>query len=405
MKRLLLPLVLMLPTLAFATGVDFSGNLEGQMRHSKNNDAAKEELYQNWNEADFYLAYGNLNGKMEMGDSRLEANWFVRYSKSELYNPDPYGPPGAQTTAPYLATTIFTFPNKLVARDIFQLQSRDQNGDHLTESVLNKLYYEWDYEEHRFMAGRMYINYGLGEIFNPINPFNQPTALTSVSQVAQGNDGVSFTFFVNDKHTVQFLLLGDKAIEGYNGQISKTLWAHGEYQYNEKLQLDYVIGEDQNRKKIGGQASYQFEDSMVFSQVLYRSENVKKDVQSDNLWDLMFGYDEQLTSKWHLRAEGGYQKKSKYLTQGNFERFLPTEYFVAAANIYEIHPLVKLQGTLVYDIKSGFSYLIAKATYSFLNSMEAEVFGFTPVSKGDATDFQAQKLVTTDIGLALRAFF
>lgn len=382
---------------------ELSGNLEGQMRNATNNSLAKKSpLFQDWDNENFYLLYGNLNGKIEMGDSRLEANWFVRYTKSDLYDPEPtvFG-----ERDPYLATQIFTFPNKLVARDIFQLQSKDQNGDHQTESVLNKFYYEIDFEENRFMIGRMYVNYGLGEIFNPINPFNQPTGLTSISQIAQGNDGLSFTYFASDEHTIQFLLLGDKAVEGYDGQIDRTLWAHGEYQASDKLQLDYVVGQDQNRNKLGGQITYKFEEAMVFTQLLYQSHLIQKNEPSNNLIDAMIGFDQQFTNKWHVRFEGGYQKANRFLTAGLGDRFLPTEYFAALANVYEAHPLLKLSGTIINDIKSGFTYFIAKGTLDLGHSMEAELFGFTPVARGDAADNVAQKLVTTDVGLALRAFF
>lgn len=380
---------------------ELSGNIEGQIRHAKNNPEAKEDLFQNWNNENFYLLYGNLNGKVEMGNSRIEGNWFNRYGQSDLFQPKPNI---LGNKDPYLATRIFTFPNKLVARDVFKLQHSRQDGDHQFESIINKLYYEMELEENRFMFGRMYVNYGLGEIFNPINPFNQPTGLTSISQVAQGNDGFSFTFFVSDIHTVQFLLLGDKSIEGYDGEIDRTLWAHGEYQYSDNLQLDYVIGEDQNRHKIGGQVSYRFEEAMVFFQGLYQSQHVKNE-PSNNLVDILIGYDQQVTNKWHVRFEGGYQKENRYVNAQSFERFLPTEYFAALANVYELHPLVKVNGTIIYDIKSGFTYFIAKGTYDIGHDMEAEVFGFTPVAKGDAADNVAQKLVTTDVGLALRAFF
>lgn len=372
---------------------ELSGNLEAQGRHTWNNDQAKEDLFQTWDEEDFYLIYGNLNGKIEMNDSRLEANWFVRHSHSDLYKSD------------FFATRIFTFPNRLVARDLFKLQSKKEGDKYVTEYVLNKFYYEWNYGEHRFMAGRMYINYGQGEIFNPINPFNQPTGLTSISQVAQGNDGLNFTFFMNDWHTMNFYILGDKSFNGYEGEIERTLWIHGEYQYSDSLQLDYVVGEDQNRQKLGGQASYKFEEAMVFSQVLYQTEYVNDD-PSNHLWDILLAYDEQINNKWHIRVEGGYQKKNEFINLASFgERFLPTEYFVALANQYEIHPLVKLNGTIINDIKSGFTYFIAKSTFDLGHSIEADIFGYVPVAKGDAADNPAQKLVTTDIGMALRAFF
>lgn len=402
MKVLLLPLLMLTSLLAHADiETDFSGNIEGQFRQSRNNEEAKEDLFQDWDSENFRMLYGNINGKMEFANSRIEANWFNRYSKSELYDPEPTI---LGERDPYVATRIFTFPNKLVARDLFKLQHTEQKDDYQYESVLNKMYYEWDYEGQRFMFGRMYVNYGLGEIFNPINPFNQPTALTSVSQVAQGNDGFSFTFFVDDKHTIQFLLLGDKSYDDYEGQITRTLWAHGEYLVSDDLQLDYVIGEDQERHKIGGQVSYQLEDALIFSQILYRSKNVK-DEPSDDLFDLLLGYDRQMTAKWHIRFEGGYQKTDSFVNEEDFERFLPSEYFAALANIYEIHPLVELNLTVINDIKSGFSYLITKATYNFYSNMEAELFGFAPVSKGDDPEKIGQKLVTTDFGLAVRAFF
>ncbi len=405
MKYLALFLLLgIAPVVALAKEAELSGNLEGQFRNSTNNDEAKKSpLFQDWDNENFYLFYGNVNGKLDYGDSRFEANWFGRQVQSPLYESKPFGPQGTDRGA-YLATNVFTFPQRLVARDVFKLQHVNQDGTRRSESVLNKFYYEWEYEEHRFMAGRMYVNYGLGEIFNPVNPFNQPTGLTAISQVAQGNDGFSLTFFMDDFHTVQFLLLGDKRIEGYDGQINRTLWIHGEYQYSDNLQLDYVIGEDQNRQKVGGQVSYQLEDALVFTQVLYQSENVKNE-PSHNLLDLLYGYDQQLTGIWHVRFEGGYQKSDRFATATNFDRFLPTEYFGALANVFEVHPLLKISGTLIHDIKSGFSYAVAKATYSATKSTELEAFGFSPISRGDEADNLAQKLVTQDLGIAFRAFF
>ncbi len=394
----------MAPLMAIAMNADLSGNLEGQFRNATNNDEAKKSpLFQDWDNENFFLAYGNVNAKIELGDSRLEANWFGRHGLSPLYEPKPLSPLGADRD-PYLATNVFSFPQRLVARDMFKLQHVYQQGDRKTESVLNKFYYEWDYDKNRFMVGRMYINYGLGEIFNPMNPFNQPTGLTAISQVAQGNDGFSLTYFVSDSHTIQFLLLGDKRIEGYDGEINRTLWLHGEYQYSGNLQLDYVIGEDQNRQKIGGQVSYQLEDALIFTQLLYQSPNIK-DEPSHNLLDLLFGYDQQLTGIWHVRFEGGYQKSDRFATATTFDRFLPTEYFGALANVIEVHPLLKVSGTLIHDVKSGFSYTIAKATYSATKSTEVEAFAFSPISRGDEPDNLAQKLVTQDLGVALRAFF
>ncbi|HLT22649.1 MAG TPA: hypothetical protein VKZ84_04370 [Bacteriovoracaceae bacterium] len=399
MKYLLPLLFFSLP--AFAFKVDLSGNIEAQGRKTWNNEDAKKELFQDWDNSEFYMLYGNLGGKVDVkGGSRFEANWLVRHSYSELYSPE------NPAQDEYLVTNVFTFPRTLVARDIFKLQYEKQENNYRTDSVLNKFIYQWNFEEHRFTIGRMFINYGQGEIFNPLNPFNQPTALNSITNFAQGNDGVNFTFYANDKHTLNFYFLGDKSIENYEGQIDKTVWLHGEYSYSEQLQLDYVLGEDQNRHKIGGQFTYLADEAMIFGQLLYQSDyvNMKK---SHNLWDILLGYDEQMNSKWHLRIEGGYQKRNRMQPEGfNLNnRFLPTEYFLAIANKYEIHPLVNLSGTIITDIKSGFTYLVAKSTFSLSHNTEAELFAFSPISKGEGEEFPVQKLVTTDVGLTLRAFF
>ncbi len=388
------------PLSALAVKVDLSGNLEAQGRKTWNNEEAKQELMQGWDHSEFYMLYGNLGAKIDIkGGSRFEANWLVRHTYSDLYQPDT---PGQDE---YLVTSVFTFPQTLVARDIFKLQYEKQENKYRTDSVLNKFMYQWNFEEHRFTIGRMFINYGQGEIFNPLNPFNQPTALNSITNFAQGNDGVNFTFYANDKHTLNFYFLGDKSIDNYEGQIDKTLWLHGEYAYSDKLQFDYVIGEDQNRQKVGGQFTYLAEEAMIFAQLLYQSDYVTNK-KSHNLWDVLLGYDEQLTSKWHLRIEGGYQKRNRLQTGMNLNnRFLPTEYFLAVANKYEVHPLVNVSGTVVTDVKSGFTYLVAKSTISLSNNTEAEFFAFSPVIKGEGEEFPVQKLVTTDVGLTLRAFF
>jgi hypothetical protein len=66
---------------------------------------------------------------------------------------------------------------------------------------------------------------------------------------------------------------------------------------------------------------------------------------------------------------------------------------------------VKLSGTFINDIKTGFTYFIGKSTFSLSNNIESEIFLYSPLGKGSSTDILAQKLITTDVGVALRAFF
>jgi hypothetical protein len=157
-----------------------------------------------------------------------------------------------------------------------------------------------------------------------------------------------------------------------------------------------------------------FDEAMVFGQTLFQTKDSDKD-DSEELWDFMLGYDEQLNSKWHLRIESGYQRKKKNLTidpNALGDRFLPVEYFVALANTYEVHPLLNVGGTIINDFTSGFTYFIARGTLSLGQNIEGELFFFTPIAKGKKSEVDlkdpnslAQRLVTQDLGFALRAFF
>jgi hypothetical protein len=44
-------------------------------------------------------------------------------------------------------------------------------------------------------------------------------------------------------------------------------------------------------------------------------------------------------------------------------------------------------------------------TFDIGFNSEAEIFGYLPMAKGNAIENPAQKLVTTDIGVAVRTFF
>ena len=78
---------------------------------------------------------------------------------------------------------------------------------------------------------------------------------------------------------------------------------------------------------------------------------------------------------------------------------------MALANQVELHPLVKTSFTVIHDIKTQFGYGLARATYSIFQNWEAEVFGFAPIYKNGEKQNTVQRIITKDIGLALRAFF
>lgn len=376
--------------------IEYSGNIEAQTRHLWNQSSAKHSPYnQDWEESNFNMAMANFNTKIEFKESRIEANWFGRYAQSELYKDE------------YLAPRIINFPQKLVARDVFRLDHSRQDGDYQFDSVLNKFFYELDGEDSRFAFGRMFINYGAGEVFNPINPFNQPLGLVSQSNVAQGNDGFKATFFMSDSFTINMYLLGNKRLEDYENQITRTLWLHAEHRLDD-WQFDYVIGEDQKRNKGGGQVSYIINDGMLFFQLLHSSAYIN-DKPSENILDMLLGYDHQLTSDWHFRTEIGYQEQDDDLLAANplalGDRFLPYEKFIAVAQTYQAHPLLKLSATLIYDFETYFTYGLGRASWSVMKDMEWDFFVTSPLTWIEDEDNVIQKFLPTEAGTALRYFF
>jgi hypothetical protein len=238
-------------------------------------------------------------------------------------------------------------------------------------------------------------------------PSTNRLGLIAQSGIAQGNDGFKVSFFPSEASTINFYLLGDKRQEDFENQITRTLWIQGEYRFSESLQVEYVIGEDQRRNKAGGEISYVLGDGIIFLQALYSSAFINKK-PSENLIDFVAGYDHQLTSKWHLRLEGGYQEFDEKLFSNNplglTDRFLPYEYFIAVGNSFELHPLVKLSTTIVYDIKTHFTYGIARVGWSVAKNIEWDLFASSPIHANKDEQNVIQDLITTDVGTSLRAF-
>ena len=396
---------LLLPLSAFALpkyekgdfSLEVSGNIEGQARKLWNPTSAKRfPLLQDWEESEYQMGMANLNIRAEFKESRIEANWFGRVANSPLYGDG------------FEAPKLITFPRKLVARDVFRLDYSRQDGDQQIDSVLNKFYYELDGEDSRFAFGRLFINYGAGEVFNPVNPFNQPLGLAAQSNIAQGNDGMKASFYPSDRLNLNFYLLGNKRQEDYENQITRTLWLHGDYRMGDSLQFDFVMGEDQKRNKIGGQVSYILGEAMIFAQLLESSAFIDGK-SSQQISDILLGYDHQFTAAWHFRLELGHQERDQALLEADpaalGDRLLPYEYFIAIAQTYEVHPLVKTSATFIHDFKTRYVYGLGRVTWSVFNDIEWDFFANVPIYWIEDESNLVQKIFPTEVGTSLRVFF
>lgn len=373
------------------------GNLELQTRVSKNSTAARATpLNQNWTDGQFSMAHGNLNFKSQFKESRVEVNWFFRHAQSSLYQEQRKN------------VNLINFPNVLVSRDVFKLQYNRQDKDFQTDSILNSFYYELDGEDSSFLIGRMIINYGSGHFFNPINPFNQPLGLTNQRNIHQASDGMMASFYPSTRSKINFFLLGDKNQEDYENQITRTLWIQGDYKLSEYLRANYVIGEDQRRNKGGGELRYEESSYALFIQALYTSNLINRK-PSENLFDVVFGASRKMGERWKLSLETGYQERDRRistLNALNFEdRLLPYEFFVAPGVEVTLSDRWSSQTHIVYDPKAKFVFGKTRLSWDFSRYTALDFFASAPLSIKREEASLGQRLLTTDVGLALRLMF
>jgi len=369
---------------AFALETEFSGSGELQYRNSRNNPEA-DKYFQTWKKTEAKIFLGQVGVKVQHQHHSVESNLFVRYLETPLLrNPN------------NLAPKFYLFPQRMVVRDLFNLKASQTSSRERVEALPTKLFYQIELEKFRVEIGRVYLTYGQGEIFNPINPFNQPTALNASAQVAQGNDGGTLTYFASQKHDLHLSIFGDKS----QGETQKTFWFRTNSRLSDQLSLMLVGGEDQKRKKAGAEVTYQGEEALYFSQIFYQ-----KNALDQESFDFLLGLDQQLHSLWHLRVEAGHQKRFKKNVSSDTNRFLPTETFLSIGNQIEITPLLKQQVTFIYDLKSSFAYGVLKTVYEVRQDLEIEGFFLGPALKGGKASDPLQEIVTRDFGLALRGYF
>lgn len=387
MIKYLLPLIFIIGPV-WSVEFEISGNVELEKRVIWNSDNSRK-LMQTWDSpADFHQGYGNLKVQSTFEDSGfIDSNIFARHQSSKLI--------GKQ----YLIEPTLTFPNKIVPRSLIDLsKKRSKNEIHI-----NKLSYQREFESFRFEIGRMFINYGHGEIFNPVNPFNHPTGLILINSFAQGNDGTRVTHFATDALTLNYFILGSK--KNANNNISApTLWISADYQLREDTQVILTGGQDLKRNKLGMEITYMGEDALVFAQSMYAKKR-KNITNSEDLFKMVLGYDQQLTALWHLRFELGYQKEDKSIDALYSESLISGEQFIGLVNKYEIHPLIKLEGTVTFDPQSDFTFLLIKSIFSVMENMELTLWGSGPINTLSTSENIKQKAVCTNLGASLQYFF
>ena len=375
--------------------VEFTGNIDLQTKGIKNLKQAKD-LGQDWDHEVLNLAYANLNSHVHFKRSSLKVNWFLRYSESELYRKN------------YLQTRYAVYPNNVILRNAFKLKSTETSDRAKTESVLNQFEYNWGDDEAEFSIGRMFIEYGEGYTFNPIDPFMLPLAFSTLKNIKKGNDGLKFFIHSASDFRLHFYILGDKQFTDYDGKITRTVMLRGDWDYNEQVHINYILGEDQKRHKYGGEIRYSFLTGLLFAQAVRHSQRLDKEDPSDKgLFHYILGYEKELTNRLTSRVELGKFDQDNKFTEANYQQnYLPLSSFVALVNIYQLTDSNKilLNGSL--DPESEFSYLYGEFIHQYSKSIQITLFGSGPLSRAKKDEkYAAQQIFAGDVGLGIRGFF
>lgn len=316
------------------------------------------------NQSQQHLVYVNTDFKMTFFKHHtIDANWFLRYANSPMYK-------NGQDT-----TFWSNFPNKVLARDMFKLEKYDEGTYSQTESTLNQFVYSWGDEEMWFSLGRMFVKYGEGFTFNPINPFNLSTHYSSYQDTDQGNDGLSLSLQATPDLILNLYIFGDKSLTDYNGQFSRTIFVMGDWSVSPKTHIHYIFGEDQRRHNFGFEYKYSFEKGIFFAQGIHQTERVDEKSKSESLNHFLLGYERDLSPSWVSRIEIGRQDLDEKKGYGwKNMSFLPMHHFVSLINQFQMTDKMSLRINFAAEPETQFHYLMTQATYSLGKYLEMHAF-------------------------------
>lgn len=395
-KLFLLFLTLSFSLFAKDFNVDFAGSFGLQAKSIENSQTA-DKFGQDWDKEQAQIGYANVDVQLEVLNNKIDANWFVRHAQSDLFDQD----------KEYSAPFYFNFPNRVVSRNIFKLRQIEESDEGVTESILNQFVYEWGDDDTSFTIGRMFIEFGEGYFFNPIDPFMLPLALSTLQGVQQGNDGLSFHFDKKSDLRVNLYLLGDKQFTDFDGRITRTIFLHGDWDYSKQTHINYILGEDQKRHKYGFEIKHSFDAGLVYAQAVRHSQRLDKEEEDDNgLGHYILGYEKDLTRNLTSRIELGTHDIDDTFPEAQYERnFLPVEDFIGITNLYHFNDrnFAIIQG--LTDTNTQMLYLQGSFTHQLKKYFEIKVFAKGVVARSNDEDDSEQRTIPREFGMAFQSQF
>lgn len=356
----LMKLSLFLFFLFSSTALASSGFIRLRTYHLENQ---AQDIINSWSSEAANQFIGSYQGELSYQRAKFSYQGFLNYVDSPLYDK-------ASSPANFLI-----FPSDLSQRDTFNLQLKNQNQRSAYLAGLNQFSIKYEFESSKLTAGRMLVKYGEGIIFNPINPFNSPNRLSHSPQLLQGNDGIKLRLTKDPKLTLNIYLLGDRTYTENHQENTKSLIIHGDWHLAEKYQLNYLLGEDQNRHFYAIEFKRKTENQLVFAQIVKAGQDLEEqNVEVESLTHYALGIEQQVLPSWKTRVELGEFQQTRLGAPLKTNFFLPFEKAVGWINTFKIKDKIQLELDLLQELKSEAQWYRIDLEYYKNQVLETSIF-------------------------------
>lgn len=340
----------------------------------------------------FHAGYFNSNLVLDLNEKReIRFNWLFRYYNSEaLY----------KENVPFRS---LVYPARSISRNMFKLSKKDTGKYSYTESTLNEFNYNFKDGDTSVSLGRMFVHYGEGMTFNPINPFHRPLLYSNFKNNDQGNDGMIIALHPNDKTTLNIYLFGNQDLEDKNENVSRTIFLNASINLNSKNHLHLIAGEDQQRQTSGFEYKYSFDKGLFFIQGMSKSKRLDLKDESEKVYHALTGLEYDFSKYFSSRIETGHEGHDKKLGVGERSlNYIALHNFYTLINQISLSDKTRLNLNYTRDFKTTFGYLQTELGYKASKNLEYRAFYSKTVSlKEKHKDAASQNSLPVELGLSL----
>lgn len=386
-----------LATNAFSIEIDAKKDIELEyqtktLNQSKNDTNSSSE----WDNENVQQLSGHIEFDLSLWDHKFSGSGFFLIAKSELIDEENQ-------------TNIYSpYPQYVVGRDLFKLYHQKTTGNTYEYGAINRFEYEWGDDEFSVSAGRLFVDFGHGATFNPINPFHLNTSFSNSSLAKLGNDGMKFKIHRDEQLKINIYIFGDKRFTSYEKKVTRSIILHGDWQLNSDTHINYILGEDLKRHKYGFEISKSLEESMIFAQFIKLSQRIDSEsAKARGLSHNIIGVKHNFNSSFKSTLEIGKNEISSFQGEVTYINYLPLETYMAVHSTYDFSEKVSLSINYAVDTKSKFSYLKVELPYNFHKNYQLRVFSSGPASSTDKSvaTYAEQSTIPYEFGVALKAVF